>query len=250
MGWRETLIESANSIAISYSFRPMRTRDHQAMDNQSNVYAKRSHGHAGLSFLTTLAFLLSLLSLGVSGLLAYRFLNLQQAFSGIDSALNRNPALKTSPGDEPVPGQAPTQPLNQPSGGTSGQTGQLTQPAIDQKAQVEIIAVNRIQNPNTKLRDFVNVQFRVRRIAPKTDAISYDEGVIFPGSTTARNPTTGETYPAVDRINRATSNVSVSELNQNATADAYVWIQIPEGTSAIDILIPKTQAFKTVPISG
>lgn len=218
------------------------------MDSASNAYAKRSHGHAGLSFLTTLAFLLSLLSLGVSGFLAYRFLNLQQAFSGIDSALNQNPALKTSPSTEPA--IQPTQPLPQPSSSAVGQTGQLTQPAIDQKAQVEIIAVNRIQNPNTKLRDFVNVQFRVRRVAPKTDAISYDQGVIFPGSTTARNPTTGETYPAVDRINRATSNISVSELNPNATADAYVWIQIPEGTAAIDVLIPKTQAFKNVPISG
>ncbi|MBW4583345.1 MAG: hypothetical protein KME42_27585 [Tildeniella nuda ZEHNDER 1965/U140] len=218
------------------------------MDSASNAYAKRSHGHAGLSFLTTLAFLLSLLSLGVSGFLAYRFLNLQQAFSGIDSVLNQNPALTTSPSTEPA--IQPTQPLPQTSGSTSGQAGQITQPAIDQKAQVEIVAVNRIQNPNTKLRDFVNIQFRVRRVAPKTDAISYDQGVIFPGSTTARNPTTGETYPAVDRINRATSNISVSELNPNATADAYVWIQIPEGTTAIDILIPKTQAFKNVPISG
>jgi hypothetical protein len=221
------------------------------MDNASNVYAKRSHGHAGLSFLTTLAFLLSLLSLGVSGFLAYRFLNLQQAFSSIDSAFNQNPALKASPSAEPAPGQTtqPAQSLPQ-SSSASGQTGQLMQPAIDQKAQVEIIAVNRIQNPNTKLRDFVNIQFRVRRIAPKTGTISYDQGVIYPGSTTARNPTTGETYPAVDRLNRATSNVSVSELNPNATADAYVWIQIPEGTTAIDILIPKTQAFKNVPIAN
>ncbi|PSB26736.1 hypothetical protein [Stenomitos frigidus] len=228
----------------------MRTRDPQALDNES-VYAKRSHGHGGLSFLTTLAFLLSLLSLGVSGFLAYRFLNLQQAFSAVDTALNRNPA-KTSPNVEPLPGQAPTQtaPPTQSSGETASQAGQLNQPAINQKAQVEIIAVNRIQNPNTKLRDFVNIQFRVRRLAPKTDALSYEQGVIYPGSTTARNPTTGETYPAVDRINRATSNISVSELNPNATADAYVWIQIPEGTSAIDILIPKTQAFKNVPISG
>lgn len=230
----------------------MRTRPPQAMDSDSTLYAKRSHGHAGLSFLTTLAFLLSLLSLGVSGFLAYRFLNLQQAFSAVDSAINRTPA-KTSPSAEPAPGQAPSQtaPLSsQPAGDAASQTGKLAQPAIDQKAQVEIIAVNRIQNPNTKLRDFVNIQFRVRRLAPKTDAISYEQGVIYPGSTTARNPTTGETYPAVDRISRATSNISVSDLNPNATADAYVWIQIPEGTSAIDILIPKTQAFKNVAIAG
>jgi len=235
----------------------MRTRDPHALDKEPIVYAKRSHGHAGLSFLTTLAFLLSLVSLGVSGFLAYRLLDLQQAFSVVNGALNQNPALKTSPGGQSAPNQPSTnQPAEssqqppQSAANPSGQTGQSTQTAIDNRAQVELIAVNRIQNPNTKLRDFVNIQFRVRRIAPKTDAVSYEQGVIYPGSTTARNPTTGETYPAVDRINRATSNVSVSDLNPNATADAYVWMQIPENTTAIDILIPKTQAFKNVSIAN
>ncbi|MBW4469883.1 MAG: hypothetical protein KME45_05705 [Stenomitos rutilans HA7619-LM2] len=238
----------------------MRTRNPQATDKDAIVYARRSHGHAGLSFLTTLAFLLSLLSLGISGFLAYRFLDVQQAVSVVTDALNQNAAQKpnaetsqttnqpsTNPTasqttESPQPSaQAPTNSFSQPG---------TTQPAIDNKAQVEIIAVNRIQNPNTKLRDFVNIQFRVRRVAPKTDAIGYEQGVIYPGSTTARNPTTGEPYQAVDRINRATSNISVSDLNQNATADAYVWMQIPESTKGIDILIPKTQAFKNVTIAN
>lgn len=232
----------------------MRTRNPQATDKETIVYARRSHGHAGLSFLTTLAFLLSLVSLGISGFLAYRFLDVQQAVSVVTNALNQNSAQQpnsdspTANQPSPNPTTQPAQPLTQTPTGSFGQPG-TTQPAIDNKAQVEIIAVNRIQNPNTKLRDFVNVQFRVRRVAPKTDAISYEQGVIYPGSTTARNPTTGETYPAVDRINRATSNIAVSDLNQNATADAYVWMQIPETTKGIDILIPKTQAFKNVTIA-
>ncbi len=230
---------------------PMRTRNPEEIDQPPIVYAKRSHGHAGLSFLTTVAFLLSLLSLGVSGFLAYRFLDLQQAFSVVDSAINRGPSPQNqnSPTVSPAPQstQTPSQPTSSPA---ETQTGLLTQPAIDNKAQVEIIAVNRIQNPNTKLRDFVNIQFRVRRLAPKTTAIEYGQGIIYPGSTTARNPTSGETYQAVDRINRATSNIAVSDLNANATADAYVWMQIPEGVTAIDVLIPKTQAFKNVAIAN
>ncbi|XGV98211.1 MAG: hypothetical protein ACAF41_04605 [Leptolyngbya sp. BL-A-14] len=233
----------------------MRTGDPKTLDKEPVAYARRSHGHGGLSFLATLAFLLSLLSLGISGFLAYRFLDLQQAFSVVNGAINRTPALRSSPNNPSVPNSPsnqaidPSQPVPQ-SSTSLNQAGQLAQPAIDNKAQVEIIAVNRIQNPNTKLRDFVNIQFRVRRVAPKTETISYEQGVIYPGSTTARNPTTGETYQAVDRINRATSNISVSDLNQNAAADAYVWMQIPESTTAIDILIPKTQAFKDVTIAN
>lgn len=233
----------------------MRTGDPKTLDKEPVVYARRSHGHAGLSFLTTLAFLLSLLSLGISGFLAYRFLDLQQAFSVVNGAINRTPPLRSSPNDPSGPNSPSNQATNPsqqaPQSSTAfNQAGPLAQPAIDNKAQVEIIAVNRIQNPNTKLRDFVNIQFRVRRVAPKNETISYEQGVIYPGSTTARNPTTGETYQAVDRINRATSNVSVSDLNQNAGADAYVWMQIPESTTAIDILIPKTQAFKSVTIAN
>ncbi|SRR5579883_1948131 len=237
----------------------MRTREPQLTEQPSIVYAKRSHGHAGLSFLTALALLLSLLSLGISGFLAYRFLDLQQAFAVIDGALNHTPTSRIRPGSEPTPNPATSnstaapQSVSQPSQSSSGagtQPGQLIQPAIDSKAQVEIIAVNRIQNPNTKLRDFVNIQFRVRRTAPKSETIDYDQGLIYPGSTTARNPATGETYQAVDRMNRATSNIAVSDLNPNTPTDAYVWMQIPESTTAIDILIPKTQAFKNVPIAN
>ncbi|MBW4691793.1 MAG: hypothetical protein KME27_08480 [Lyngbya sp. HA4199-MV5] len=230
----------------------MRTRNPQATDKDAIVYARRSHGHAGLSFLTTLAFLLSLLSLGVSGFLAYRFLDVQQTISAVTNALNQNQAQQPTSEASPTAKQPATNPTPESAQAPASSFGQpgTTQPAIDNKAQVEIIAVNRIQNPNTKLRDFVNIQFRVRRVAPKTDAIGYEQGVIYPGSTTARNPTTGETYQAVDRINRATSNISVSDLNQNASADAYVWMQIPESTNGIDILIPKTQAFKNVTIAN
>lgn len=230
----------------------MRARDPE-IDRQPVVYAKRSHGHGGLSFLTMLALLLSLLSLGISGYLAYRLLNLQQAFGTVNEAINRDASPRTSPNPEPSVNQpvSPSPQNGSPTAtGTVIQPGQFAQPAIDNKAQVELVAVNRIQNPNTGLRDFVNIQFRVKRTAPQNQAIDYSRGVIFPGETTARNPSSGETYEAVDRMRWATSNVAVSDLKAGATADAYVWMQIPETVNQIDVLIPKTQAFKNVPIAN
>lgn len=225
----------------------------QEIDKPPVVYAKRSHGHGGLSFLTMLALLLSLLSLGLSGYLAYRLLDLQQAFGTVNDALNRGTSPRTNPNPEPSasqPSTASPQNASPSATGTVIQPGQFVQAAIENKAQVELVAVNRIQNPNTGLRDFVNIQFRVKRTAPQNQPIDYSQGVIFPGETTARNPSSGETYEAVDRMRWATSNVAVSDLKSGATADAYVWMQIPETVNQIDVLIPKTQAFKNVSIAN
>jgi hypothetical protein len=37
---------------------------------------------------------------------------------------------------------------------------------------------------------------------------------------------------------------------RNASSDAYVWLRIPEGVTAIDLFIPDTGAFKNVPIEN
>ncbi|MEP0871706.1 hypothetical protein NDA01_17985 [Trichocoleus desertorum AS-A10] len=44
--------------------------------------------------------------------------------------------------------------------------------------------------------------------------------------------------------------ISLFQLRLSASADAYVWLRIPEGVNAIDIFIPETAAFKDVPIAN
>ena len=124
------------------------------------------------------------------------------------------------------------------------------QPAIGTKAEVELVTVQRIQDPATQARDVVNVQMRVRRTAPQTETINYGEGLLYPTETTARNPQTSEVYQPVDKVKRGTPSVAVSQLAAGSSADAYVWLRVPENVTTIDLLIPKTQSFKNVPIAN
>jgi hypothetical protein len=87
---------------------------------------------------------------------------------------------------------------------------------------------------------------RVRRVA--TDGVVGSD-IISIGSTTARNPETSETYKAV-ALDRSTGTVSLSQVRANSSADAYVWLRVPEGVDNLDIFIPDTAAFQNVPISN
>lgn len=108
-----------------------------------------------------------------------------------------------------------------------------------------MLSVKRIQDPQTKARNVVNVQMRIRRI--KLDRVSRSD-IFSVGSTTARNPETSETYKAVNLIERSTSAVSLFSMRPSASTDAYVWLRVPEATDTINIYVPDTQAFNNVPI--
>lgn len=148
----------------------------------------------------------------------------------------------------PVPqSQVPYSTASAPRRNVGILPGQFVQPALGTKAQVELLSVKRVADPELRTRDVVNVQMRVRRLA--TDNIVGSD-IISVGGTTARNPVTSETYKAVDLLNRSTGNVSLYLLRPQASGDAYVWLRVPEGTNTLDIYIPETQAFKNVPISN
>jgi hypothetical protein len=87
---------------------------------------------------------------------------------------------------------------------------------------------------------------RVRRLS--ADKVIGGD-IITVGGTTARNPETSETYQAVDLITRSTGSVSLFQLRPQASADAYVWLRVPENVNSIDLYVPEAQAFKNVPIS-
>lgn len=111
---------------------------------------------------------------------------------------------------------------------------------------MELLSVKRIQNPETKTRNVVNVRMRIRRI--EADRV-YGSNAIYVGGTTARNPETSETYEAVS-FDRSTGSVSLFLMRTGSSADAYVWLRIPEGVNTLDIFVPDTAAFKNVPIAN
>jgi hypothetical protein len=182
---------------------------------------------------------------------------------------NQLPGAANTPaqGTAPIPSspvQSPLAPVNQvpsgaisssasnispaqvPSGSVGIQPGQFTQPAFSTKGQVELLSVKRIQAPDTGARNVVNVQMRIRRLEP--DRV-YGSDAIYVGGTTARNPETSETYKATS-FDRSTGSVSLFSMRPGSSADAYVWLRVPEGTNNIDIYVPDTQAFKSVPIAN
>lgn len=123
--------------------------------------------------------------------------------------------------------------------------GQFVQKAYGSQATVELLSVQRIQDPETGNRDVVNVQMRIRRQAEQLQ----NPNVIAVGETTARNPQTSETYQGVDGAERSTGPVALSNIRSGASADAYVWLRVPETAKTLNIYVPQTGAFNNVPIS-
>ncbi|MBD1899110.1 hypothetical protein NDI44_07880 [Trichocoleus sp. DQ-A3] len=177
-----------------------------------------------------------------------------QAFKNVPIAdANTSPVSGTAPAS-PVPTIAPSPQAQAPAttapaapaSSADIQPGQFVQPALGTKGQVELLSVKRIQDPDSRNRDVVNVQMRVRRLS--ADRVVGGD-IITVGGTTGRNPETSETYKAVDLINRSTGTVSLFQLRPQASADAYVWLRVPENVNSIDLYVPEVQAFKNVPIS-
>jgi hypothetical protein len=201
------------------------------------------------------------LALLCSGYTAYQVFTLQQTLN-VASAGNRNATtstLKTSSSETtaapnttskspeaPASSSPTTTAQSTASAGSAIKPGEFVQPSFGKKAEVELLSLNRIKDPETRNRDVVNLQMRIRRLA--TDEINPGESVgVY--STTARNPDTSETYKGVD-VKRSTGSVDLSSLRPQASADAYVWLRIPEGVSSLDVFVPDTGAFKNVPVSN
>lgn len=122
--------------------------------------------------------------------------------------------------------------------------GKFVSLAYGNKAQVELISVKRIQDPLTGTPDVVNVQMRIRRL---TEEKGFAESMSI-RSTTARDRKTTQVYKSLGG-EQSTGNISLGELAPGASADAYVWLRVPEGVNAIDIYVPQTKAFEKVAIA-
>jgi hypothetical protein len=197
------------------------------------------------TFLSGVAVLLSTLALMCSGYAAYQVFTLQQTLNSTKTATNIAPIPIPSTAPTPETPTATIAPAKVTTTASTFTPGQFVQPAFGNKAKVELLSVKRIKDPESGNRDVVNVQMRVRRV---TDRVGGGD-IISIGSTTARNPDTSETYKAV-ALDRSTGTVSLFGLRTNSSADAYVWLRIPEGVNNLDIFVPDTAAFQNVPISN
>ena len=226
------------------------------------------------TFLSSVAVLLSTLALLCSGYTAYQVFTLQQTLnvanpgnssattstqktssvetSTAPSKITPSPLETSSSGDKTaqpttdIETVSPSTPQSAAASGAAIKAGEFVQPAFGKKAEVELLSVKRIKDPETANRDVVNVQMRIRRLA--SDGVGGGD-IISVGSTTARNPDTSETYKTVN-LQRSTGSVGLSSLRPNASADAYVWLRIPEGVNSLDVFVPDTAAFSKVPISN
>ena len=211
--------------------------------NQPAYTEIRNRGNGVSTFLSGVAVLLSTLALGCSGYVAYEVFTLRQTLNATNTASNTIPTQVASPTATTSP-----QATVSPSPGTTSaiSPGQFVQPAFGKKAEVELLSAKRIKDPETGNRDVVNLQMRIRRLA--TDGVVGGD-IISVASTTARNPETSVTYKGV-ALNRSTGSVSLFQVRPQASADAYIWLRVPDGVNNLDIFVPDTAAFKNVPISN
>ena len=218
--------------------------------NQPAYTEIRNRGKGVSTFLSGVAVLLSTLALACSGYAAYEIFTLRQTLNATKTASNIVPTQVPSPiataSTAPEPTASPLSASTQVPATSAIQSGQFVQPAFGNKAEVELLAAKRIKDPQTANRDVVNVQMRIRRLA--AEAVAGGD-IISIASTTARNPDTSVTYKGV-APDRSTGSVSLSQLRPKASADAYVWVRVPEGVNSLDIYVPDTVGFKNVPISN
>lgn len=212
--------------------------------NQPAYTEIRNRGNGVSTFLSGVAVLLSTLALGCSGYVAYEVFTLRQTLNASNTVSNTIPSQVPSPTATTSP-QATIS--SSPATATTStiSPGQFVQPAFGKKAEVELLSAKRIKDPETGNRDVVNLQMRIRRLA--TDGVVGD--IISVASTTARNAETSVTYKGV-ALNRSTGSVSLFQVRPQASADAYIWLRVPDGVNNLDIFVPDTAAFKNVPISN
>ncbi|MBW4551452.1 MAG: hypothetical protein KME35_10130 [Aphanocapsa sp. GSE-SYN-MK-11-07L] len=216
------------------------------------------------NFLSGVAVILSLIAGLVSAFTVYKASNIEQQVETLNqSVVNQQKSQANLAQGGIAEAPTPQDPMSITSeaspaptnAATSIQPGQFKQPAIENTAEVTLLTVKRIQDPETGARDVVNIQFRVRRVGPTGVG-----PIITPVNTKARNPDTGQTYDSYRTAgikadkkpseNRATQSLIVLRFRETASVDAYVWMKIPEGVNIVDIYIPETQPFRNVPIAS
>ena len=179
--------------------------------------------------------LLFTLGFFAAGFFAYKILVQKTAIAPVNNQTNGdNSTSASSTSSSSSTSQVPTTNDGIP-------TAQLVQPALGNKARVELTAVKRIPGKT----DEVSVEMRIERLADIVD----DSDVISIGSTTATNPDSSQTYQAIDFLRRSSGEATLSDMRRGQPVEAYVVLNIPAGVNTIDIYIDNTRPFKNVAIA-
>lgn len=122
--------------------------------------------------------------------------------------------------------------------------GEFVKSAFDDKVNIEIVRVNRVQNRQTSVKDLVNIQFRVRKVG---DGSTKDEK-LNAGEITARNQEDSSEYNTSGNDHYTENPILIQSLKKNISVDAYTWLKVPEGIKSIEINVPGAAPFQNVPI--
>lgn len=232
-------------------------------NRQTSSTDKSVGGSNTNTFLSSVAVLLSAIALGGVGIAINQIFQLQQSFRELEASVQKS--LATS--RPPQVSNSSSVPVTEPSQQASPeiQPGQFVQYAFKDAAQVEILSVKRIQNPESETRDIVNIKMRFRRLKE-----GRGHNIISLDQTKARNPETNETYESYNNIisdaererakkegrktdhsksDRSSGTILMTLVKLGASVDGYVWMSIPEGIKTIDLIVPETAMFLNVPIS-
>ena len=207
------------------------------LERSATHSAPRRPGQSQSTTLSSLALLLSILALALSGFSLYQVFNSQRP---TDVAADPAPQAKPKP-------TASAQPTSASTTTPASEPGSLVQPALEGKAEVTILGLERIQDPDQGTRDVVNVKLRLRRLADNVSAFDF----VNVGGAIARQPGGGEvvTYDPVDPAKHSTGPISLEGIRKGASVDAYVWLRIPESVNKVDLSIPDTEPFQAVTIT-
>lgn len=215
----------------------MKTRSREAEKPAVRSEAQRQ-GTAGSS-LSKFALLFSLLALGLSGFSAYQVWQLQQAAQPAAA-----PEAKANP--EPA-SDAQAVATTDSAAPLATEPGKLVQPGLDNKAEVTLLAAERIQDPDTGNPDVVNVKLRIRRLAENVSAYDF---INVGGATAQETGSDIALYEPVDAVKKSTGPISLEGIRKDASVDAYVWLRVPEGVKTLNIRVPETELFQAVEIAN
>lgn len=192
--------------------------------------------------LSKLAILFSLVALALSGFSAYQVWQLQQAANSTTTTNTASPKIKSESANSPTS----TATIN-PVTSASTEPGKLVQLGLDNKAEVTLLAAERIQDPETGNSDVVNVKLRIRRLAENVSAYDF----INVGGVTAQETDSDiATYEPIDPIKKSTGPISLQGIRKEASVDAYVWLRIPEAVKTLNIQVPSTEPFQAVKVAN
>nr|WP_290227713.1 hypothetical protein [Trichocoleus desertorum] len=194
------------------------------------------------NLLSKVAILFSVMALTFSGFAIYQVKQLQAPAP----SATKTPQSKINPDASSSTSATTTSPTTSATTDiATTEPGKLVQLALDNKAEVTLLTAERIQDPDTGNSDVVNVKLRIRRLAENVSAYDF----INVGGAVAQEPeSTIATYQPVDPIKKSTGPISLQGIRKEASADAYVWLRVPEGVSTLNIRVPGAEVFEAVKI--